>query len=357
MKIGTAKSMAKNLLSTKAGKQVSDAAFKKFVKQDKDLKKLNYSSDKSTVSKFQAKKILGQVAKDAASSEKFKVSRFAQKLGLKQSGESVRVSDISLEKVYTKGAEEELKVEKPAGPSPDEQRREKRREEAVKTLHKRERADELNKERLGGPKPTPAQSGQKQAAAPLMHTGLGGAGQNAQVPPGGGMSDNVSSANTQSGDAAANLLTVLVLPLLNISGTAEDIDWLIKKINKLTVQTLTSLRLFKVVGQTSSTANPELSAIDPQDQTALKLAAKKAWARLCVFGTIKKIGKLLEIKISMINVDNDQKVQLVDIKDETEDVFNLERKISWELSSSVQGNQPTNHQDEEVQKKIEDLPI
>ncbi len=357
MKIGTAKSMAKNLLSTKAGRQVSNAAFKKFMKQDKDLKKLSYSSDKSTVSKFQAKKILGQVAKDAVSSEKFKLSRFAQKLGLKQSGKSIRVSDISLEKVYTKGTEEELKVETPAGPSPDELRREKKREEAIKTLHKRERADELTKERIRETEPTPTQSGQKQTAAPLMHTALGVAGQNTQVPPGGGTSDNVSSANIQTRDTAANLLTVLILPLLNISGTAEKIDWLIKKINRLTVQTLTNLRLFKIVDQTVSTANFEFSAIDPQDQTALKQAAKRARARLCVFGTIKKIGKLLEIKISMINVDNDQKVQLVDIKDETEDMFNLERKISWELSASIQGNQTANDHDAMVQKKIEELPI
>jgi len=357
MKIGTAKSMAKNLLSTRSGQKVSDTAFKKFVKQDKSLKKFTYSSDKSTVSKFQAKKILGQVAKDAASSEKYKISRFAQKLGIKQSGEEVRVSDIALNKAYQKGAEEELKVEKPAGPSPDELRREKRREEAVKTLHKRERADEINKERLGGTKSAPGQSGQKQTAAPLMHAGFDGASQNAQATPGGAMSDNISSGNAQTGNTAADLLTVLVLPLYNVSGTAEDIDWLIKKIHKLTIQTLTSLRLFKVVGQTSSTADLGHPPADPQDQTALKLATKKAWARLCVFGTIKKISKLLEIKINMINVDNDQKLQLVDIKDDTDDVFGLERKISWQLSAAVQGTETNINQDETAQKKIEDLPI
>lgn len=353
MKISTAKSMARNLLSTKSGQKVSDTAFKKFIKEDKSLKKLTYSADNSTVSKLQAKKILGQVAQDAAGSQKYKVSRFAQKLGIKQSGGETKVSDISLEKVYQKGTEEELAASaKPAGPTKDELRRQKRHDEAIKTFHKHDRADEMRKDQLQEqPKNQPTS---KRAPAPLTHAGPSGIQQASAAPAAKSISNQVSSGGTTVASAKSDIIPVVVLPIMNQSGSVEQLNWLLQKIDKLIKQTLTSTRLFKIVDYHSSEHG---EAPDVNDEQTLRLITKRSWARLCVYGSIKKLGNIVDIDIEMFNIENDQHLSLVKLKTEADDIFNLERKVSWQINDSIMGTGVEKTGPDLPTKKITDLPI
>ena len=356
IKIGTARGVAKGLLSTKSGKQVSDTKFKQFLKAEKGLKKFVYSSPQSSLAKHQAKQFFGKVIGSAKEQRGLKINALAaKKLGIKIS-EAGQMSDIGLNKMYQKAGTEELASQQKASsePSPEEQRRQQRHEAALKTLHKRERADETRQEQKQQPSKERAQP--KPLTTPISHAGVGqaagaGAGQL------GAVADKVSTGVTPSGTAEGERLPLLILPLQNLTPTVEGLAWVAKKINGLVSRTLTSLRLFKITDATTAGKVPA-KAVDVSDLAAVIVAAKRTWTTLCIFGTIKKTGRLLEITVEMVNTNSSQRLLLAQVKEETDDVFNLERKIGWQIANALQAEGTTD--DTAAPKnsqKAEDLPI
>lgn len=356
IKIGTAKGVAKNLLSTKSGKQVSDTKFKQLLKAEGGLKKFAYSSSQSSLAKHQAKQFFGKVIGSAKEQRGLKINALAaKKLGIKIS-EAGQVSDIGLNKIYQKAGTEELASQQKVSsePSPEEQRRQQRHEAALKTFHKRERADETRQEQKQ--QPTKEQAQHKPLTAPISHAGIGrAAGAGADQP--GAVADRVSTGTSSPSTAEDERLSLLILPLQNLTPTVEGLAWVAKKFNGLISRTLASLRLFKITEAATAGKTPA-KTVDISDMAAVTVAAKRAWATLCVFGTIKKTGRLLEITVEMVNTNSSQRLLLAQVKEETDDVFNLERKIGWQIANALQAEETTDDTAASSSpQKAEDLPI
>lgn len=363
IKVGTAKTIAKNLLATPKGKKVSDTKFKKFLKQDKDLKKFVYSSKQSTIRQPQAKKFFNKVLSSAHGDPKLKVSPIvAKKMGIKISRQG-QVSQIGLKKIYKKASTEELaSQQKPTGPSPEELRRQKRHEEAIKTFHKRERAEEIQRET--GPVEQQNKNGEpdrRRVTPSISPSGVRGGA----IPASGSTSSlsDQTIPTQRSGAAPTNayLISLLIFPLNNLSTNVEDLDLITKKINNLVRQTITSLKMFKIIRQQDINEALKKHRLERMpiiiDEVTMENIAKEVQAQLYIFGTIKKTGAIMEINIQMVNAENNQHLPLVTIKEEADDIFDLERKISWQITNAFQDRENDKETPTPSSGEAVDLPI
>lgn len=359
IKVGTAKTIAKNLLATPKGKKISDTKFKKFLKQDKDLKKFVYSSKQSTIKQPQAKKFFNKVLSSAHGDPKLKVSPIvAKKMGIKISKQG-QLSQIGLKKIYKKASTEELaSQQKPTGPSPEELRRQKRHEEAIKTFHKRERADEIQRET--GPADQQNKNGEPDTLS-ISPRGVRGG-----TTPASGSTSSLSDQTipiqrSGAAPASAYLISLLIFPLNNLSANVEDLDLITKKIDNLVLQTITSLKTFKIVRQQDINEALKKLRLEKMpiiiDEITMENIAKEVQAQLYIFGTIKKTGAIMEINIQMVNSENNQHLTLVTIKEEADDIFDLERKISWQITNAFQDKKSDKETPAPSSGEAVDLPI
>ena len=362
IKIGTAKNIAKNLLSTQSGKKISETKFKQLLKQDKDLKKFVYSSKSSTLAKHQAKKFFNKVINSAKTSNNFKVSHLAKKMGIRISPKG-EVSDIGLNKIYQKASTEELAAQqKPAGPSPEEQRREKRREEALKTFHKKERAEERQREKIQREEQTPdnEKNGNKMSS-PLTRHGVSGS--TAALTNQAATLDDQTTAGQKVTTATSQTSTIplLILPLNNLSPNIEGFDWVTKKFSTLVLQTINSLKMFEVIPQKD--INQVLRKLRWRkmppliDEETAETIVRETKVQLAVLGHVKKTGAVMEINIQLINTKTNQKILLANIKEETDDLFDLEKKISWQITNALQNQEDDKESQIPSPDEAKDLPI
>jgi TolB-like protein len=361
IKAQTAKNMAKNLLSTQKGKKISDTKFKQFLKQDKDLKKFVHSSKSSTIAKHQAKKFFSTVTESAKQSGNLKVNpTAAKKMGIRINKQG-QISNIGINKIYQKATTEELAIEnKPTGPTPAESRKEKRHEEAIKKLHQREQAGDIAKEQKQGQKQQPAKDEKKSSSPPPRSSGASGTGtslSNQSVP----LSSQGSPTQRKTAKIDTSLPAILVSSLNNLSTNVRGLDWTARRINNLIIQTLKSLKMFKIIEEEEISevlTKLKLEKLPASaNEAVIKQIARETRAVLFVIGYIKKINKTLEIKIQIINTATDQHLDLATIKEESDDIFQLERKIKWQINNALLSDAKTENKDVPSSDEAVDLPI
>lgn len=360
IKAQTAKSMAKNLLTTKGGKKITDTKFKEFLKKDKDLNKFAYKGKGSTLAKHQAKKFFGKVTGSAKQSGNLKVSATAaKKMGIRIDKKG-QISEIGLNKIYQKATTEELSTQaKPTAPSPAELRREKRHENAMQTMHKRDRAEDIRKEQKSEQQPNKEEKSTATTPPPrsagVSSTGAATGSQAA------GTASQSSSGQRKTTQAGPALPSLLILPLNNLSKNVRGLDWTARKIGNSITQTLNSIKIFSIIDQDAINdafykLHIDISAT-PFDESTIKQAAEKTGAELFVTGYIKKVDRFLEIKIQMVNTITNQRLNLAAIKEETDDVFHLERKINWQIINALKSDAKIPDQDSPGIDEAVDLPI
>jgi len=357
IKAQTAKNMAKNLLSTQKGKKISDTKFKQFLKQDKDLKKFVHSSKSSTMAKHQAKKFFSKVTESAKQSGNLKVNPTAAKKMSIRINKQGQISNIGINKIYQKATTEELAIEnKPTGPTPAESRKQKRHEEAIKKLHQRERAGDIDKEQ----KQQPEKDEKKSSSPPPRSSGTSSTGtslSNQSTP----LSNQGSPTPQKSTKTNTALPAILVSPLNNLSTNVRGLDWTARRINNLIIQTLKSLKMFKIIEEEKISkvlTKLKLEKLPASaNEAVIKQIARETRAVLFVIGYIKKINKTLEIKIQIINTATDQHLDLATIKEESDDIFQLERKIKWQINNALLSDAKTENKDVPSSDEAVDLPI
>lgn len=354
IKMGTAKGVAKDLLSTKGGKKLSDTKFKQFMKKDKDLQ--HYYTQSSSLSKFQAKKFFTKVVGSAQTNAQLKVSRLAQKMGIK--GDNAKqLPGTVLERVYRRATTEQIAAEpKPTGPTPEEQRQQARREKMLKSLHKQQRAEEISKDQPA--QPTPAKANENRQAGPVITPGSGTTVtqlHGATAPKQTGVTMPKPAAKTNSTPKC------IVFPIENVTPNVEGLELLLQKINRLLIQTLQGSGMFQLVspqgiGRAVTALSLETTSL-PSDRGAIRTLAERLNAEYYVTGSIKKIGATTDIVIELCNIENDRRLYLATIHEIITDPFELERKIHWEIINALQGDEDATAPPASNQDTVQDLPI
>jgi len=338
MKVKAVMAAAKKTISTQTGKKVSDTAFKSFLKKDKNLKKYAYTEKSTTLKKHDAQKFIGQVASKAHGHEKFKLSRFAKKMGIKV-GADGKASNIGVDKIYQKTSQEELKSMEPEGPSKQQVRMEKRREEAIKTMHKRERADETKKEMDQEAKKQNNEQSQspsmRSPATPMQHGGTPGTqstASNAQNDTG------VQSAPlpASKGLSKEGTIKIAILPFTNLTPNIKRIDWLVSELFKSSTRTLNSQRVLTVANalEVKRLLNQKKFQ-EPNilnNEQLLEISTRLSVAFL-IIGQVKKSGDRVEIVVKLFIGSQKTFITIATLNEDTEDVFELEKKMNWQIAN------------------------
>jgi len=359
--VGTARKM----MATQSGKKVSDTAFTKFLKKDKDLKKYAYLGKSTTVKKHEAQKLIGKVMEKASGHEKFKLSHFAKKMGMK-AGPQGKVSSIRLNKAYQQASQEELKeTETTKEPSKQELKQQKRREEMLKSMHKRERADEIRGEQK---KQGEAQKDSPQRTQTSVQFGAGATASQAAVGSGGAIQNSTGSQtappSSPSDDHLSPLTKIVILPFKNQSPGIQKLDWLIKELQKSATRAIKSLKLFTVIEQTE--IDSMLEKQKPQNSSLphnelMKLIASKLSVSNIITGEIQKTDERIYIKIQLFNTISNTNLPIAEINEETEDIFDLERNINWQIinyfETKQKGGKSSIDIDIPSSSEAKDLPI
>ena len=375
IKATTAKSMAKSLLSTQSGKKVSDTKFKEHLKQNKDLKKYAYKGKASTISSADAKKMFNKVVESAKGSEKFKISHAAKKLGIK--GDR-KAGTATINKIYGKAGQEELASQpQQTGPTKQELRQQKRHEDMMKTFHKRDRADETRQEQEEERK-----DAEKNASGGSDSKKGGGTASTRPSAGSGGVAGSTTTQNlsqqtatssatpsdqrpaTQKSDQAEEKpITALILPLSNLSPNVRDLDSIVTRLSTTVKQLFTTLHILPLLPESAiqdALNNLRLEAIpDATDYGAIAALAKAAQAQLVIFGSVSQTGTTLTINVQFANVATDKKLDLANLKEGTDDIFNIERKLRWHIENALNSgqNEPKKPGETPPTDEAVDLPI
>jgi len=378
IKATTAKSMAKSLLSTQSGKKISDTKFKEYLKQDKDLKKYAYSGKASTMSKTNAKKLFNKVVESAKSSEKFKISHAAKKLGIRG---NKTTGNATINKIYNKAGQEELASQpQKTGPTKQEVRQQKRHEEIIKTFHKRDRADETRQEQEEGHKETEKNTSggnndkKNGSAAPTRPNAGSGAASgavgsattqnsNQQTAASSAVPSDQHSAIQKSDQAEEKPIAAIILPLSNLSPNVRNLDGIVKRLSITVKQLFTTLHVLPILPESAiQDALNKLRFEDIPDATdygAIAALTKAAQAQLVIFGSVSQAGTTLAINVQFANVVTDKKFELANLKEGSDDIFNIERKLRWHIENALNSGQNESKKPDETSSTDEavDLPI
>lgn len=344
IQVGTAKTIAKNLLTTKTGKKVSDTKLKEFMKKDKDLKKFVYSSKKTTITKSQAKKFFDKVVSGAKESGSFKVSRLAKKMGIKDT--ATATSDIQMNKVYQHASTEEYNAQPhDTGPTPKEIQKGKRREKMMQTIHKRDRADDIQREKMNAENQADKGKQEKDTstnrAAPLQASGgatlssqtSGSGNQSTATAP---MNSNVRSTSKASSTDAA---TVAIFPLENQSSNIPQFKLLVEKIDTFIIQHITTAKLFTIVlpsKLTTALRTHRLDAFPPSDDNNQRaMLAESVHAGLFISSTMSQKQQTITITVILNNTATQQQVMLGQVTTQSQDLFELERQLGWQITNAL----------------------
>lgn len=132
------------------GKEMSKSAFTKYLREDKDLKHVVYSS--RSMSQHEAQKFLKKFSEKVGEHEKMDFSMFAKQHNLHNTSQSGEMSGLAAERAYQLTAKEEVARTAPQGPTPvdlmqqkEEDMRKKRRNIANRRLQ------EMMDNKKGGP--------------------------------------------------------------------------------------------------------------------------------------------------------------------------------------------------------------
>ncbi|MFH0804610.1 MAG: hypothetical protein V1916_00240 [Patescibacteria group bacterium] len=332
IKADTAKTMAKNLLATGGGKKISDTKFKDFLKKDQHLRQYSYDSKTKSYTKSEATKFFGKVTDAAKQNGGVKLNmQAARKMGLRVTSQGA-ISSLGLNRIYQQATTQELSAQQSTGPSPEEVRRQQRHDRAIKTMHQRERAEEMKKTT-----PQPEQqktSTPKGAAPPPRAAGVSG-GVPAQQQPNTQLGTApVAPAGSRPATAKQTMPTVLVTPITNMTPHVTSLNPLAQKLSGQLTQTLRQLGPFRVLSQPVGTGHTTYTTGSEHDT---QHAARAAGAQLYTLGSIRAAGETINITIQMVNVETGDRLDLVSLSEATPDIFELERKISWNITNSLQG--------------------
>ncbi len=368
MPIGQAKKIVKNLIRTQSGKKISDTKFKEFLKKNDDLSKYAYKKDSGHLTKHQTKKFFDSVVKKASTNTDLKISNVDQKkMGIRVN-KSGAVSDIGLDKMYTQAAQAELAAQEPSGPTPEEVRREKRRETAVKTFHKHERAREIEQEQKQQTNNEDKQSdSQPNRTVPRMSMRKNAGAANTGQP-----SNSTATATpiqTQSNTATDDrpttglprALPLLIFPTENKNSNQPHMQELANRINDMIQRTMQATPLFTVMP--SSTLEQSVSELTMralpthEDTDALQRVAAQAHAAVYIYGWIEQDQYSTTITIKMANTVNGKTVLLANVKEPVTDFFSLLRRIEWEIKHAFSGNSGHDSTDMPSASEAIDLPI
>ena len=359
IKMGTAKNMAKSLLSTKSGKKVSDTKLKEFLKKDKDLQKYAYSSKGTSLSKSQAKKFLNKVVTQGKSSSELKISMIAKRMGIKDKGDTV--SNISMESAYKKATAEELgAVPEPTGPTPEEMRREKRKEKMLKTIHKRDRAEEISKEAKQDNKQSEQSNtdAKKSGQAPSR---VGGSVLTSQSKSDNNQTATPSQTPIKKNSPDSTKVGVLIFPLENKSVNIDNLKPIILRIDKLIKQSLANIGGLNIIPETeikTALSQEKLATLAlPMDRHAIDSLIKALKVRLYVIGSVSQQGPTIIIQAKLHSIDSQKEITLLNVTGDAANIFDLERKSQWQITNSLRGDTSLENKDTTNQQDIQELQI
>lgn len=359
IKISTMRDMARRMISTQSGKNISHQALNKFLKGHKELHKVAFGPGHSAVEKYKAVKFFGKLANKITQSDKFKISYFAKKIGIKPGTEG-NLGKVTLNRIYQKAAYDEQAVsQKPEGPTPEELEKQKRRQEAFRTLRKRERADEMKKEQEGLEKKEPSQRSLK--AVPIAQGRPG-------VTP---ALASVSDEKTTAVGAKTSVSETRVLPSLAILPISnpqriQSANWLAKKINNLLIRVIKSLNRFKVTDQLS--IDGWLRNIGWEEGEVISLEQARNIGRtnkvdFVIMGEWQKEGVNILVVIQLIDIKKNTVTKIAKIREKEENLFELENKLIWQIHNFFEGKEleakkeVEKEQDVPSAEEAEDLPI
>ena len=329
MKIGTVRDMARKMIATSSGQKVTNQAFNKFLKEDKNLRRAAYSPIHSTVEKYKAVKFFGHLANKVAQSNKYKLSYFAKKIGVKASA-GVGPSKVTLDRIYKKAVKEEIAGSaKPTGPSKEETERQQRRQQALRTLHKRERADEVYQEEQNKGKTTT--TGPRAKPVQIAQGGASGLTAPAIV------SDKKATGGRtkQSLSGNENLPSLAVLPLSNPKRNLNA-SWVVNKLDNWLIRVVKGLKRFRVEGQLTAKDWLRNSGWQEGDVINLELArdiGRKADLDFVMMGEWLKDGIDISVSIQLINIKENKITKIAKDREKEENIFELENRLSWEIQN------------------------
>ncbi len=215
VKLGSLRQTTKKMMATKAtGAKVGDERLKKFLKEDKGLRRVAYGDKAQTVESWKGRHFIRGAKEKIEQSSEFREMLYGRK--------------TSAEKAFRDTIKEEVRQEEGLthAPTKDEQARQRRIEQAKQNLRQYERAKEIEKEQgrvlsggtggPGGPK------GGKGGAAPARATPLAGGG-GGHIPPVGKGGSGMGYTAPSGGQSAGATSTELP-PLFAVRGRVLRVD-------------------------------------------------------------------------------------------------------------------------------------
>jgi len=172
VQLGSIRQTTKKMMATKTGgAKVGDTQLKKFLKQDKGLRRVAYGDKTQTMESWKGRHYIKEVKEKVATSEQYK--------------ETVYGKHHTAAEAFRDTVKEEVRQEQSAQhtPNKDELSREKRIEQAKQHLHQYERAREIEKatgrpytggggSETGGPQGAKGGSAKPSKAVPLAGGGI-----------------------------------------------------------------------------------------------------------------------------------------------------------------------------------------
>ncbi|MFA5134814.1 MAG: hypothetical protein WC505_03405 [Patescibacteria group bacterium] len=345
IKLDTTKQAVKSLLRTSQGKTVTDAKFnKEFLKKDKELRKYFFKSKGSKLQDREARQFVSKALKSAQASGKLKISALAaKKIGV-HIGRTGEIGTASMKKLYGRMvSEDQQSTAKPNEPSPQELRQQKRHEKAVKAMHKRERSDEIRRDRIGETKGAAENKGSGASQQPHTVPRAGG-GSFAQQQPGSNGSGTQQQDNTRRGSGQTNTIDTIplvVLPLYNLSPNVDGLATIVDKLTKHILQTVRNIGIFSIVQETQIRkvlAEMHLDAPPPiTDREDVLAFGRTAHVDLLIIGYVQQTGPTIEMNVSLVNTHDGRQMPLVSIKQDDADLYLLEQQIAWQMTHVLRG--------------------
>lgn len=212
VKLGSLRQTTKKMMATKAsGAKVGDDRLKKFLKEDKGLRRVAYGDKSQTVESWKGRHFIKGAKEKIEESSEYRETLYGKK--------------TSAEKAFRDTVKQEIREEQAqtTAPSKDELARQKRIEQAKQNLRQYERAKEIEKEQgkaLGGGQPAPKD--QKAGAAPARAVPFSGGG---HVPPVGRAGATAGYASPTGGQTSAGVTAPAELPpLFAVRGRVLRVD-------------------------------------------------------------------------------------------------------------------------------------
>ncbi len=366
IKVDTVRDVARKLASTQTGKTVTQTAFKKFLRSDKELRSLTYRPGSSHITQSKAKQLISTAAKKIAESDKMKLSLFSRKIGIKGVGPQGNVSKIGVTKAYTTGAKEEIAAEAPKGPSKEEVARQQRIQHGREILRQREQADQIRMEnvRKDQARQQPQQNTAKNYRPPQIAQ-MGAAGISASALARTMKSDHSSPTIQPAGtrSSAQRKWNAAVLPFHNMSQMRE-LDILGVKLEETVRRTLVrvpavvpyprvqTLRALQQSGWTGGRIiTPEFA----------KKIAKELDIQYIFYGTLTHEHSQAHVRVNLLVIPANSILLLADIRENVFHTFEMEEKVSWQVDNFFTNSKSRASTAHEVQipsaSEAVDLPL